>query len=198
MAYYKKYLKYKNKYLELKSQLGGECDHKPDLNDDEPITLDKYKTRVAAQRVTIDDKCYFIDTLYHHIITNRNGIVPHTGLQISASSRQKLINAYNRLHPIQPQPVQPRQLRSVRRSVRDNPELLYIRQLLAGWGYDPDDWIDGILESMIQDHPDFNVVNDEEYLRRLLAGLNEMIEGRNEFIESQSERDEMLAYQHLP
>jgi hypothetical protein len=26
MSYYEKYLKYKNKYLQLKAQLGGECD----------------------------------------------------------------------------------------------------------------------------------------------------------------------------
>ena len=103
-----KYLKYKNKYLNLKSQLGGECDNdknKPELNDFEPITLDKYSTRVAAQRVTIDGQCYFIDTLYNHIIT-ANGRVPHTNLPITPVSRQKLIDAYNLLHPNNQHPEQ--------------------------------------------------------------------------------------------
>ena len=97
MNYQNKYLKYKNKYLELKNniQKGGECDPLPDnMEDEEIITLETFNSRTPNDRITIENRCYFVRELYHQIITlNHN--VPHTNEVISDIDKQRLIDAYD-------------------------------------------------------------------------------------------------------
>jgi hypothetical protein len=97
-----KYLKYKNKYLNLKNQLGGECDPLPEnMNDQESISLDEYITRNPDDRITIDKFCYFVEEIFKWVIKGNNNILPHR-VPISPADRQRIINAYNALHPDAP------------------------------------------------------------------------------------------------
>jgi len=96
-----KYLKYKNKYLNLKNQLGGECDPLPNMNDLESISHEEYITRGPNDRITIANVCYFVEELFEWVVRRKNNILPHRE-QISAEDRVRLINAYNELHPDAP------------------------------------------------------------------------------------------------
>ena len=96
-----KYLKYKNKYLNLKNQLGGECNPLPDMNDLESISYEEYITRNPDERITIANVCYFVEEIFEWVVRRKNNILPHRE-QISAEDRVRLINAYNELHPDAP------------------------------------------------------------------------------------------------
>ena len=98
--YQKKYDKYYLKYLNLKNQLGGECDPLPDMNDFESISHEKYNTRIPNERITINKGCYFVDELYKWVIIKGNNRSPLDNLNISQQDKQRLIDAYNLLHPI--------------------------------------------------------------------------------------------------
>ena len=98
-----KYLKYKNKYLNLKNQLGGECDpdssgNLPDMKDLDPITLEELGSYEPSQRITINGKCYFVDGLYEWVIRLNKNNTPYDRKLISLADRQRIINAYNALH----------------------------------------------------------------------------------------------------
>ena len=96
-----KYLKYKNKYLNLKNQLGGECDPLPNMNDLESISHEEYITRGPNDRITIANVCYFVEELFEWVVRRKNNILPHRE-PIIAADRVRLINAYNELHPDAP------------------------------------------------------------------------------------------------
>jgi hypothetical protein len=105
-----KYLKYKNKYLNLKNQLGGECECPPDASGNLPkmtdrdfITLNELGSYEPSQRITINGKCYFVDGLYDWVIRFNNNNTPHNRNLISPADRQRIINAYNALHLDAPQ-----------------------------------------------------------------------------------------------
>ena len=101
MSYYHKYLKYKNKYINLRKQLGGECDPLPDMNDNESISYDQYSSRTPNDRITINGICYFVDEIFNWVITLNNNNSPHR-TSINPSDRQRIITAYNILHPLAP------------------------------------------------------------------------------------------------
>ena len=104
--YKNKYIKYKNKYINLKNQLGGECNPLPKMTDSEHITLDEYGNRSPNERITIHGLCYFVDELFNWIINLNNNETPYR-TQVSDIDRQRIINAYNILHPNNPYIVQP-------------------------------------------------------------------------------------------
>ena len=71
MSFQTKYLKYKQKYLQLKKNLkGGECDPVPDLKDIENISMEEYDSRSPDHRITLNNKCYFVEELYKSMLYN--------------------------------------------------------------------------------------------------------------------------------
>ena len=50
--------------------MGGECDPLPNMDDDEPISEEKYKTRDPNDRITFDNQCYFVNELYNLLHPN--------------------------------------------------------------------------------------------------------------------------------
>jgi len=123
MNYQNKYLKYKNKYLELKKniQKGGECNPKPNMEDEEIITLETFGSRTPNDRITINQRCYFVRELYHQIIT-LNGNVPHTQAPISDIDKERLIAAYNiLLESVAPEvPKQYDNIQHIEKTLPDN------------------------------------------------------------------------------
>ena len=120
MNYQNKYLKYKNKYLELKKniQKGGECNPKPNMEDEEIITLETFGSRTPNDRITINQRCYFVRELYDQIIT-LNGNVPHTQAPISDIDKERLIAAYNIL--LEPEvPKQYDNIQHIEKTLPDN------------------------------------------------------------------------------
>ena len=96
-----KYLKYKHKYIDLKIQLGGECNPLPTMSDDEPITLEAYNTRGPNDRITINGRCYFVNELFNWIIRDNHNEAPFRSI-VSSDDKWRLIDAYNILHPQAP------------------------------------------------------------------------------------------------
>lgn len=96
-----KYLKYKNKYLQLKKQLGGECDPLPDLGEEEYITREEYNTRGPNNRITINGRCYFVNELFDWIIRYNHNKDPLRSI-VSTDDKLRLIDAYNILYPATP------------------------------------------------------------------------------------------------
>jgi hypothetical protein len=90
--YKSKYLKYKNKYLNLVKQIGGDCAAGTDLTDTEIMSQDKLDTRSPDERITIDGQCYFINELCTWIFRARYPgsnipklTIPHTRNDIKRS-----------------------------------------------------------------------------------------------------------------
>ena len=160
-----KYLKYKNKYLNLKNQLGGECDPLPEnMNDQESISLDEYITRNPDDRITIDKFCYFVEEIFKWVIKGNNNILPHR-VPISPADRQRIINAYNALHPDAPHVDAPHVVA---------PHVV-APHVDSVWGPIP------ILPGIISHEDDVSVlnitsgvthINDEEYANRDLTRVN--------------------------
>jgi hypothetical protein len=108
--YKAKYLKYKDKYLELKNDLiGGECNPVPILTDIESISQENYGSRNSNQRITIAGDCYFINEIYNWIFTqnlpysmNPKMTSPLNRSAITRSELERLIVAYFEQNPIGP------------------------------------------------------------------------------------------------
>ena len=98
-SYEKKYLKYKNKYLTLKKQLGGECNPIPGPEDIDVVTQENLLSYNPDERITIQGKCYNVKGLYEWIIGQKNNSIPDTRQQITYVERQQLIDAYQRIVP---------------------------------------------------------------------------------------------------
>ena len=77
--HYQKYKKYKNRYLELKNQFtgikdtlsGGECDSLPNPEDAD-FDAENLLDLCPDERITIQNKCYNIRSIYKWIITKNN------------------------------------------------------------------------------------------------------------------------------
>lgn len=85
--YINKYLKYKTKYLQLKNFNGGECQPVPDLEDIEYISRDKYGSRTSDNRITLNNKCYFVYELYQWIKENGSDPISRTPLSDNETTR---------------------------------------------------------------------------------------------------------------
>ena len=76
-SYEKKYKKYKNKYQILKSQLGGakgtlyggDCDPLPNPEEEDFVSKENLLDLCPEERITIQNKCYEVRSLYRWIIT---------------------------------------------------------------------------------------------------------------------------------
>jgi len=80
MSYYDKYLKYKNKYLQLKKQKGGECNVEP-LDEEDRVDVISYENLFSpdvhdTMRITMRGRCYNIISLYDWHIIRENRSLP--------------------------------------------------------------------------------------------------------------------------
>ncbi len=103
LNYEKKYLKYKNKYLILKNQYsnilsGGECYPLPDYDDEDVITMENLFYLRSSERISIQNRCYAVRSLYRWIITQNKNMLPGTTIFITPLERQRLIQAYQGLN----------------------------------------------------------------------------------------------------
>jgi site-specific recombinase XerD len=120
LNYEKKYLKYKNKYQILKNQIGntknilnggakgtlngGDCNPLPDPEEYDIISGENLFNLSPYKRITIQNKCYDINSLYKWIIEQNKNILPSTQTNITLEERQRLIEAYQRLNDCNPLP----------------------------------------------------------------------------------------------
>jgi hypothetical protein len=93
-----KYLKYKNKYLQLKKQLGGECydasGHTMNIEGFVNFDLKPLTGLKPNERININDRCYSVRDLYHHINKNNyNKLDPNNNI-INDSDYDRIIRAY--------------------------------------------------------------------------------------------------------
>ena len=100
---YNKYLKYKKKYINLKKQIGGECNPLPNMDDNEYITQEKYRDISTQDRITINNHCYDINALYTWIRTRQNMnqpvTEPATNLPMNQIDIDNVINIFTYLYP---------------------------------------------------------------------------------------------------
>jgi hypothetical protein len=82
--YQQKYIEYKNKYLNLKKQIGGECNTEQQLNDVNLITFDDLRDVGPNERISIKGKCYNIVSLLGWLSMNTNKIIPHLNISINS------------------------------------------------------------------------------------------------------------------
>jgi Leucine-rich repeat (LRR) protein len=99
-SYKKKYKKYKNKYQILKSNIGGNCDRLPNPEEDDLITTQNLLDLCPEERITIQNKCYEVRSLYRWIITDNHNILPSIQTEITVEEKQRLIQAYEALSKI--------------------------------------------------------------------------------------------------
>jgi hypothetical protein len=92
-----KYRKYKDRYQALKKQLGGECDSPPNP-EEEDFALNNLLDLCPDERITIQNKCYKVRSLYTWIITNNQNILPNLYTAITFEEKQRLIQAHHKLH----------------------------------------------------------------------------------------------------
>ncbi len=109
LNYEKKYLKYKNKYLTLKNQYsnilsGGECDPLPHPEDEDIITTENLFILNPSERISIQNTCYAVRSLYEWIINRNHNRLPGTFALITPVERQRLIQAYQILNGNNPPP----------------------------------------------------------------------------------------------
>jgi Leucine-rich repeat (LRR) protein len=106
-SYERKYLKYKNKYKILKSHIGGtllnggDCDPLPNPEEEELLTTQNLLDLCSEERITIQNKCYEVRSLYRWIITDNKSILPGIQTDITVEEKQRLIQAYEVLPKIQ-------------------------------------------------------------------------------------------------
>ena len=82
-----KYLKYKKKYINLKNQIGGECDQLPQ---DDEIDRDIFDLK-PHERITIENECYNVRDLYNWIFRYENYF------RITDDDEIRLIEAYEEM-----------------------------------------------------------------------------------------------------
>ena len=96
-----KYKKYKDRYLELKNQLtdtlsGGECVILPDP-EEEDFTTQNLLDLCPGERITIQNKCYNIKSLYEWIFKQNKNTLPSTQTEITVQEKKKLEKEYKLL-----------------------------------------------------------------------------------------------------
>ena len=113
---YKKYKKYKSKYQILKNGgdgikknilnggdgiknilNGGDCNPLPNPEEDDNISGQNLLDLCSDERITIQNKCYEVNSLYEWMINLNNDRLPDTRRFITDKERKKLIKAYNKL-----------------------------------------------------------------------------------------------------
>jgi hypothetical protein len=119
LNYEKKYLKYKNKYQILKNQYdstknilsGGECIPLPNP-EEEDFLAQNLLDLCPNERITIQNKCYDIRSLYELVIKRGNTMLPGTITRITEAEKEKLkkeykllLQAYQRLNDCNPLPT---------------------------------------------------------------------------------------------
>jgi Leucine-rich repeat (LRR) protein len=124
-----KYRKYKEKYKVLKSQFdgaqgtllnggakgtllnGGDCNPLPNPEEEDLTTTQNLLDLCPEERITIQNKCYDVKSLYRWIITQNKNILPSTQTKITIREKQRLIQAYNATryikYPLPPAPPAP-------------------------------------------------------------------------------------------
>jgi hypothetical protein len=90
------YLKYKIKYLNLKNQLGGECNPLPPKDYENAIGLSNLSDVPGRERITINGKCYNIYEIYEWAINRRHALDP-IRIEISEIDKRRIELAYNSL-----------------------------------------------------------------------------------------------------
>jgi hypothetical protein len=99
--YEKKYKKYKNRYIILKSQLGilngGECDSLPNPEEEDFVSKENLLDLCPDERITIQNKCYEVRSLYELVIKHGNLILPGTITRITEEEKEKLKKEYKLL-----------------------------------------------------------------------------------------------------
>jgi hypothetical protein len=95
-SYEEKYKKYKRRYQNLKIQLGGECLSLPNP-EEEDFETENLLDLCPHERITIQNKCYKINSLYKWIIERNNEILPGTMRSISYEEKKRLIQGYEEL-----------------------------------------------------------------------------------------------------
>ena len=111
-SYEEKYKKYKKKYQILKSNIGctllnggakgtllngGDCDPLPNPEEEDLLTSQNLLDLCPEERITIQNKCYEVRSLYRWIITQNNNKLPGIEITITSEEKQRLIQAYNAL-----------------------------------------------------------------------------------------------------
>jgi len=92
-----KYLKYRYKYLELKKQIGGECNPVPPNNYVDPIFFNSLSNLLPNRRITINGHCYDIEDIYKWaIILDKR--TDSFGVPISEADINRLISTYNNIN----------------------------------------------------------------------------------------------------
>ena len=98
--YEKKYLKYKNKYKILKSNIGGNCDPLPNPKEDDFSGSFNLLDLCPEERITIQNKCYEVNGLYRWITKHaKDDRLPDTRQLITEQEKEKIIQTYYTLHP---------------------------------------------------------------------------------------------------
>ena len=75
-SYEEKYKKYKNKYKALKSYIGGDCDPLPNPEEEDLLTTQNLLDLCPEERITIQNKCYEVRSLYKWIIEQNKSVLP--------------------------------------------------------------------------------------------------------------------------
>jgi hypothetical protein len=102
--YKQKYKKYKDKYIfykQLKNKVngnfnilsGGECDTLPNP-EDEDFNAVNLLDLCSDERITIQNKCYNIRSIYKWIITQNNNLLPGTHTRINEAEKERLKQMY--------------------------------------------------------------------------------------------------------
>jgi hypothetical protein len=103
--YKNKYLKYKQKYLQIKNQFGGDCNPEPTPDDKDPISLEHLNTLPPDEIITIPlnnngiiiNKCYKIKSIYEWLV--RNPTDPESRIPFSPKNIADIKAAYEILSP---------------------------------------------------------------------------------------------------
>jgi Leucine-rich repeat (LRR) protein len=99
-SYEIKYRKYKSKYNVLKNYLGGNCDPLPNPEEEDFVSRENLLDLCPEERITIQNKCYEVKSLYKWIITDNNSILPGSQTVITEEEKQILIQVYEALPKI--------------------------------------------------------------------------------------------------
>ena len=102
-SYEKKYKKYKNKYKILKSIIsgtllnGGDCDPLPNPEEEDLLTTQNLLDLCPDERITIQNKCYNIKSLYKWIFKQNKNTLPSIQTEITVQEKKKLEKEYKLL-----------------------------------------------------------------------------------------------------
>ena len=94
MSLKQKYLKYKNKYLVLKNQLGGECNPKPTKDYEDLFRFSNLLDLPPDNRITVNTPCYNIRDIYKYVIEEGKLDDPNRA-PIKPEDIQRIRDTYN-------------------------------------------------------------------------------------------------------